>query len=109
MVAGDVLIFGLALFSFICLAGIFLFFFKHVLSLIKALIVNSVVGLVVAFLLGIIGIKIPLTTATIVVLALFGLGGLGTLLTLMFFGINLAPLPVVPPEVIANATVNATA
>ena len=72
-----VLIFGII---FIILAVIILFFLKNIL-------LNSIVG-VVGFLVCnfILGIKLPIW-ATIVVSAIFGVAGLGSMLILKFFGV----------------------
>ncbi len=89
MATGSIIVIALALLCFLLLLGLFWFFVRKLLSLLKMLVANSVVGLTAAVILGWLGVKIPLTTATIVVLALFGLGGLGSLLTLLFFGVKL--------------------
>ena len=83
--------------DFILLVGglVFLLFFvlilfalKKALKLAFRLIVNSVLGFAGIFLLGAVGINVPITLPTIIVVALFGLAGLGTILILMFFGIK---------------------
>ncbi|MFA6036208.1 MAG: hypothetical protein WC759_04590 [Candidatus Micrarchaeia archaeon] len=89
MATGSIIVLVLALICFLLLFGLFWFFVRKLLSLLKLLVANSVVGLTIAVILGLLGVKIPLTTATIVVIALFGLGGLGSLLTLLFFGVKL--------------------
>lgn len=77
-------------FLFLLLAfGLFWLFMRKALSLLKTLVVNSIVGLVCVFLLGLIGIHVPINIVTLAVIALFGLAGLGVLLVLMFFGILL--------------------
>jgi hypothetical protein len=81
------LLLGLAFLFFLLCFGLFWLFMRKALSLLKTLIVNSVVGLVCVFLLGIIGIHVPINLATLAVIAVFGLAGLGALLVLMFFGI----------------------
>jgi len=74
----SVLIIGVLLIA----AAIVIFYF------IKKIIVNSVLGFVGWLLLMIfIGIETPLIIPTLAVSVIFGLGGVGALLVLMFFGI----------------------
>jgi len=89
MVAGNVFVLVFAILSFLCLLGLLWFFVRRLLSLLKMLAVNSAVGLTVAIVLGWLGMKVPLTTAVLLVIALFGLAGLGSILILMFFGVKL--------------------
>jgi len=61
-----------------------------IFSVLKHILVNTVLGLVgLAILKFGLGLAIPLSFPVIVITILFGLGGLGMLLVLMFFGINL--------------------
>jgi hypothetical protein len=62
--------------------------FKGLFKLAMAMIVNSIVGLIALGVLFLLGVKVPLTAGVIISIALFGLGGLGTILILMFFGVN---------------------
>jgi len=59
---------------------------KDITKLAITMVANSIVGLVFLFLLSLIGVKVPLTLPVIVSIALFGLGGLGTVLILMWSG-----------------------
>lgn len=59
------------------------------LKLLFRLVINSVLGLAAIFLLGFVGIKVPITLATLLVVALFGFAGLGAMLILMFLGVKL--------------------
>ncbi len=77
---------GLVLLLFFVLI---LFALKKALKLAFRLIINSVLGLAAIFLLSFVGINIPITLPTIIIVALFGLAGLGTILILMFFGIKI--------------------
>jgi hypothetical protein len=74
------------------LAGIALLVLAFILfSMLKQIIVNSVVGLIaLAALKYVLGIDIPLNIAVVASVALFGLAGLGMLLILMFFGVKVA-------------------
>lgn len=49
-------------------------------------IVNGIIGLVAFIILALIGIKLPFVV-TLIVSTIFGLGGLGVMLILKFFGI----------------------
>lgn len=60
---------------------------KKALSFIARIIINSVAGLVLIFLLRFVGIMVPLTLPVLVVVALFGVVGLAVILILMFFGV----------------------
>jgi hypothetical protein len=75
---------------FLMLFVLLFFAFKKALKLALRLIINSVLGLAGIFLLGFIGISVPVNLATLAVVALFGFAGLGALLILMFFGVGLA-------------------
>ena len=56
-----------------------MYFFKH-------FIVNSIIGIIGLFILTFIGVKLPFIV-TLIITAIFGLAGLGTILILKFFGI----------------------
>ena len=90
MGTGTTLLLGLAFLFFLLAFSLFWLFVRKTISLLKTLVVNSVVGLVCVFLLGLIGIQVPINIVTLAVIALFGLAGLGALLVLMFFGVPLA-------------------
>ncbi len=62
--------------------------FKGLLKLAMAMVLNSIVGLIALGILFLLGVKVPLTAGVILSIALFGLGGLGTILILMFTGIK---------------------
>lgn len=84
---------GIILFVF-AIAGVLLLFFafrlfKGIFKMFTMLAMNSIVGAIALVLLYILGVKIPLTIPVLASIAIFGLGGLGTLLLLMAFGINL--------------------
>ena len=53
-----------------------------------AIFANSLIGLVALALLRAIGVNVPLTLPVIISIALFGLGGLGTILILIFSGVK---------------------
>jgi hypothetical protein len=74
--------------AFILLFVALLVFLKKAMGMLLRAVVNSILGLAGIFLLGLIGIKVPITIATLAVVALFGLGGLGAILVLMFFGVK---------------------
>ncbi|MFH1470772.1 MAG: pro-sigmaK processing inhibitor BofA family protein [Candidatus Micrarchaeota archaeon] len=76
--------------AFFLLFVLLFFALLKAMKLVFKLVINSVLGLIGIFLLGFIGINVPITIATLIVVALFGLAGLGTLLVLMFFGVALA-------------------
>lgn len=82
--------FAVAAFLFIVGALIVLFIaftmLKDILKFVVTLFANSVVGLLMMLLLYLIGVKVPLTIPVLITIALFGLGGLGTVLILMFAG-----------------------
>jgi pro-sigmaK processing inhibitor BofA len=56
-------------------------------GLIGTLIINSIVGFILLYLVNMIGIKIPINIVTILVVAIFGLLGLALLALLAFLGI----------------------
>jgi len=62
---------------------------KHATKFGLAVVANSLVGLLALALLKIIGVEVPITAPVIISIALFGLGGLGTILVLLFFGVHL--------------------
>lgn len=63
----------------------FAFFFLRV---IKNLVANAILGLLALFALKfILGIAIPINIATLLVSAIFGLAGVGSLALLYFFGV----------------------
>ena len=70
-------ILGIALF----IIGVFIF-----LLIMKRLIINIIFGLIAFLTLKILGFNLPLL-ATLLATLVFGLGGLGTILILHFFGI----------------------
>jgi len=78
-------------FIFICAAmivlGLVFSFMKHILKFAIAIVANSIVGLIVLALLKLVGIAVPLSIPVILSIALFGIGGLGTILILMFYGV----------------------
>jgi hypothetical protein len=76
-------------FVFLLLFVLLVFALRKALKLVFRLVINSVLGLAGIFLLGLIGIKVPVTIVTLAVVALFGFAGLGALLILIFFGVNL--------------------
>jgi len=80
-------------FIFVCAALILLSlvftFMKQIVRFLVAIIANSIVGLVVLGILNLAGIGIPLTLPVLVSTALFGLGGIGTILIFLFFGVKL--------------------
>ena len=67
---------------------IFLKLSHNILRIFTMMLTNSIVGLIAMGVLYLLGVKVPLTAPVIVSIVLFGLGGLGTLLILMFFGIQ---------------------
>ncbi len=83
---------------FLFMAGLAFFFLfililvalRKALKLVFRLIINSVLGLGAIFLLSMVGLDVPINFMTLAVVALFGLGGVGVLLVLMFFGVNLS-------------------
>jgi hypothetical protein len=64
-------------------------FIKHVAKFLLAVAINSLAGLIVLALLKMVGINVPLTLPIIISIALFGLGGVGTILVLLLFGVHL--------------------
>lgn len=74
------------------LAGVALLVLAFILfSMLKQIVVNSVVGLIaLAALKYAFGVDIPLSVAVVASVALFGLAGLGVMLILMFFGVKVA-------------------
>ena len=56
-------------------------------GLLGSLIINSIVGFILLYLVNMIGIKIPINIVTILVVAIFGLLGLAILALLAFLGI----------------------
>ena len=75
---------------FLMLFVLLFFALKRMLKLAFRLLINSVLGIAGIFLLGFVGISVPVNLATLLVVAVFGFAGLGALLILMFFGVNLA-------------------
>jgi hypothetical protein len=59
---------------------------KNAARFVMVILANSLVGLVALALLYVLGVKVPLTAPVIVSIALFGLGGLGTILVFLLFG-----------------------
>lgn len=85
--AGNILFLVLAIILLFISLGLFWFVFKKLLSILKTVIVNSIVGLVAVVILGWLGVQVPLNTLNLLVIAFFGLPGLAVLLLLMFFGV----------------------
>ena len=81
---------AIAAFLFVVAALVVLFIvfrlLKNIVKFFIALLANSIVGLIFVFILSLVGVKVPLTLPYLVSIALFGLGGLGTILILMFTG-----------------------
>ena len=86
MGAGSIILLALIFLSFLFVLGLFCFFVRKTVTLLKMLVVNTIVGLTLVVLLGWVGVQVPLTKATLIIIGLFGMAGLGSLLTLMFFG-----------------------
>ena len=63
---------------------------KKLRNFVVAIAANSIVGLIALGVLKLLGVTVPLTTPVIISIALFGLGGLGTVLLLLGFGVNIA-------------------
>ncbi len=59
----------------------------EILSMVKTLILNTIVGLIALFALNFIGFNIPIKIWSIAVTAIFGLVGVGVLLVLSFFNV----------------------
>lgn len=57
-----------------------------IMYFIKKVIVNSIIGVIGFFILASIGIKLPLVL-TLIITVVFGVGGLGAILILKFFGL----------------------
>jgi len=57
-----------------------------IMYFLKKFIINSIIGVIGLFILTLIGIKLPFVI-TLIITAVFGLAGLGTVLILKFFGI----------------------
>jgi len=76
-------------FVFLLLFVLLLFALRKALKLVFRLVINSVLGLVGIYLLGLIGINVPINLATLIITALFGFAGLGVILILMFFGVKI--------------------
>ncbi len=57
------------------------------MGLLGSLIINSIVGFVLLFIVNMLGIKIPINIVTILMVAIFGLLGLAILALLAFLGI----------------------
>lgn len=89
----DVLTLGIAGVVFLIAAVIVLVllfvFIKKITRFFLALLVNSVVGLIALGVLKLVGVSIPLSLPVLISIALFGLGALGTILVLLFFGVQL--------------------
>ena len=63
---------------------------KFILKIVFGIIANSILGIIAIYVLNyLLGVEIPISLATMVPTALFGLPAVGTLLILRFFG---APL-----------------
>ncbi len=56
-------------------------------GLLGSLIINSIVGFVLLYVVNMLGVKIPINVVTILVVAIFGLLGLALLALLAFLGI----------------------
>lgn len=88
----DLLNLGTILFVF-AIAGILMLFFafrlfKGVFKLFTAMAMNSIVGVIALVILHLLGVNVPLSIPVIASIIIFGLGGLGTILLLMAFGIG---------------------
>lgn len=83
---GRISLLGLAVVAFLLayLLGSFTF---GAMGLIGSLIINSIVGFVLLFIVNMIGIKIPINIVTILVVAIFGLVGLALLALLALLGL----------------------
>jgi hypothetical protein len=89
--AFDMITLAIAAFLFV-VAGLVVLFvvfklMKNIMKFFLTLLANSLVGLIFVFILSLVGVKIPLTLPYLASIALFGLGGLGTVLILMFMGV----------------------
>ena len=62
--------------------------FKGVFKFFTAMAMNSIVGVIALVILSLLGVHVPLTIPVIVSIIIFGLGGLGTILLLMAFGVS---------------------
>jgi hypothetical protein len=72
----------------IVLLGVVLFLIKQASRFALAIVANSIIGLIALALLRLIGVNVPFTLPVILSIALFGLGGVGTLLVLIFSGVK---------------------
>ncbi|MFH1448766.1 MAG: hypothetical protein ABIG39_07945 [Candidatus Micrarchaeota archaeon] len=72
---------------FLMFFGLIIFALKKTLKLAFRIIINSILGLAAIFFLSFIGVNVPIILPVILVVAIFGLAGLGMILIFMFFGI----------------------
>jgi hypothetical protein len=70
------------IFFFLIIISFIFLLTKSILRIFFTLVVNAVAGFAAVFVLNFFGIKIALTTATIIAITLFGLPAVGTLLLL---------------------------
>ena len=59
----------------------------HSVGLLGTLLINSIVGFILLYIVNLLGVKIPINIVTILVVAIFGLLGLAILAVLALLGI----------------------
>ena len=87
--AGGAILLFLGLVFLLLFVILFFWLFAKSLKFAFKAVINAIVGLVCIFLLGLFGVSIPLSLPVIIIVALFGLAGLGAILILMFFGVKI--------------------